>query len=97
MNHELTVELSEVAFAALSEEAKAASQTEAEVAAAALEKQFGIAQRRSDVNGVNDAQARRARFERHFGSVDLGRPTGVDNEGIDRDLAKAYANELPSD
>lgn len=29
---------------------------------------------------------RAAAFERHFGEVDLGRPIGADNEGIDRDL-----------
>ena len=33
----------------------------------------------------------RERFERHFGEVDLGYATGVDNEQIDADLARAYA------
>ena len=27
-----------------------------------------------------------------FGSVDLGHPTGADNESIDRDLARSYAD-----
>jgi gamma-glutamyl:cysteine ligase YbdK (ATP-grasp superfamily) len=30
---------------------------------------------------------RDARLRRHFGSVNLGRPTGADNERIDADLA----------
>ncbi len=30
------------------------------------------------------------RLEQHFGTVDLGRPTGTDNEQIDADLARAY-------
>lgn len=32
------------------------------------------------------------RFERHFGAVDLGHPTGTDNEQIDADLATAYSD-----
>lgn len=38
-----------------------------------------------------ETQAARERFERHFGEVDLGYTTGVDNEGIDADLATEYA------
>ena len=38
-----------------------------------------------------EKQAARERFERHFGEVDLGYATGVDNEQIDADLARAYA------
>lgn len=29
-------------------------------------------------------------FERHFGEVDLGYATGVDNEQIDADLVREY-------
>lgn len=32
------------------------------------------------------------RLRRHFGAVDLGKPTGIDNEGIDADLARAYGD-----
>ena len=32
------------------------------------------------------------RFRRHFGEISLGHPTGMDNDAIDRDLAKAYAD-----
>lgn len=38
-----------------------------------------------------EKQAARERFERHFGEVDLGYTTGVDNEQIDADLAREYA------
>lgn len=38
-----------------------------------------------------EEQAARERFERHFGEVDLGYATGVDNEQIDADLAGEYA------
>jgi hypothetical protein len=38
-----------------------------------------------------EEQVARKRFERHFGEVDLGFATGVDNEQIDADLAREYA------
>lgn len=42
-------------------------------------------------------QAPRGGLRELFGSVDLGYPTGVDNESIDADLAREYAciNEEP--
>jgi hypothetical protein len=36
-------------------------------------------------------QRARERFERHFGALNLGYATGVENEQIDADLAQAYA------
>ena len=38
------------------------------------------------------ARLARERFERHFGAVDLGYPTSADNEEIDADLEREYAN-----
>jgi hypothetical protein len=38
-------------------------------------------------------QDARERFERHFATLNLFYPTGADNESIDADLARAYANE----
>lgn len=35
-------------------------------------------------------QQARERFESHFGALNLGYATGVDNEQIDADLAQAY-------
>lgn len=35
-------------------------------------------------------QAERQRLRKHAGSVSLGRPTGIDNEAIDADLAREY-------
>lgn len=34
----------------------------------------------------------RERFERHFGEIDLGFPTGVDNEQIDADLGREHSD-----
>jgi len=33
-----------------------------------------------------------ARLMQHAGAVNLGRPTGADNESIDADLAREYSN-----
>jgi hypothetical protein len=44
-----------------------------------------------------EKQAARAEFERHFGEVDLGHPTGTDNEQIDTDLAREYGNNHETD
>jgi hypothetical protein len=38
-----------------------------------------------------EKQVARERFERHFGEVDLGYATGLDNEQIEADLAREYA------
>ncbi len=43
---------------------------------------------------LSDAErtAARAQFAKHIGAVDLGYPTGADNEQIDRDLGSEYAS-----
>ena len=43
-------------------------------------------------NKAQQEQARQ-RFKSHAGSIRLGHATGIDNESIDADLAKIYANE----
>lgn len=95
MSHPLTVELSDTAYAALQQRAHAAAQSPAAAAAAALEQYFG-APDGSRVSGRHateaEKKAARERFERHFGEVNLGLATGADNEGIDADLARAYAD-----
>ena len=47
--------------------------------------------------GPSDEQRQAAirRFEECLGSVSLGHPTGLDNQSIDRDLAREYGNEEP--
>ena len=92
MSHQVTVELSDSAFAALEVEASAVAQPIAQVAAAALEQRFQGTDGRT--NSDAEKQAARERFERHFGSINLGHPTGADNESIDADLAREYSNEL---
>lgn len=87
MNSSLAIQLSEQTFSVLSSAALAAGKTPAELAASIVESIY-------EGNRVvsPDAGAARARFERSFGSVDMGRPIGVENEAIDADLARSYAN-----
>ena len=39
-----------------------------------------------------DREVARRRFAQHFGEIDLGHPTGVDNDAIDADLLHAYGD-----
>ncbi len=89
MSHSLTIRLNDEAFSRLQQQAIAAGTSPEELAAASLERQCeAIGPIRSEV----EIQASRERFERHFGEIDLGYPTGADNEGIDADLAREYAD-----
>jgi predicted transcriptional regulator len=95
MSHPLTIELSDAVYARLQLHAQETAQSPSELAAATLAQRFGAAdgiaeQRRSSTE--TEKQAARERFERHFGAVNLGDATGTDNEGIDADLARAYAD-----
>jgi predicted transcriptional regulator len=95
MSRALTVHLSDAVYTALEMRARAAAQSPAEVAAVALEQEFGVpgAKRcNDDLRTEAEKQAARERFERHFGAVNLGHATGADNESIDADLARAYGD-----
>jgi hypothetical protein len=88
MSQILSVELSDEAYSALRRQAQAAGTSPSQVAAVSLERQFRGGLPRSDA----EKQAARERFERHFGEVNLGHPTGADNESIDTDLAREYSS-----
>lgn len=45
-----------------------------------------------ETNGANEKPKRNGDITKLFGSVDLGYPTGLDNESIDADLAREYMN-----
>ena len=95
MSRVLTVELSDAAYAALERHAREAAKSPTELAAAALEQRFSAPDgsgERGQPTPEADSRAARERFERHFGAVNLGYATGADNESIDADLARAYAD-----
>ena len=95
MSHPVIVELSDETFAALQLRAQAAAKSLAEVATAALEQQFAGNNRKK--LSVDERRAAREQFLRNFGAVNLGRPTGSDNEGIDADLAREYGSTHEGD
>ncbi len=95
MSRILTLQLSDEAYAALGRLAEAGGTSPADLATASLERQFRTLEGfrdRSLPQTEEQKQAARERFERHFGAVNLGHATGADNESIDADLAKEYAD-----
>lgn len=90
MSQSLTLELSEQVFAMIQQQAQAVGISPAQLAATLLEQQFPQVCKLL----LDDAEknAARARFERHFGTLELNDPTDLDNESIDADLAKEYAS-----
>ncbi|MDY0166172.1 MAG: hypothetical protein RBS80_06485 [Thermoguttaceae bacterium] len=89
MSHSLTIQLNDEVFCRLQQQALARGTSPEELAAASLEQQCGIAAPTRSQVEVHEA---RKRFERRFGEIDLGQPCGVDNESIDADLAREYAD-----
>ncbi len=100
MNQSLTLQLSDAAYAAIRNQAEAAGTSPARLAEISLERQFGTSSGlRDDDSLITEAeeQAARERFERHFGAIDLDGAAGADNESIDADLAREYANDHDGD
>ena len=95
MSQTLTLELSDEVYTAIQRHAEMAGTSLPHWIAMTLEQQYRNSPTRQDVRDQRteeEKQAARSRFERHFGEVDLGHATGVDNEQIDADLAREYAN-----
>jgi hypothetical protein len=45
------------------------------------------------LHSIEQQEEARQRFRNHAGAISLGYATGIDNESIDADLARAYASE----
>ena len=91
MSQVLTLELSDTDYAEIRQRAELAGVTITEWALASLKEYKQIT--KSKLQSEAEKQAARQRFRHHAGSINLGYATGADNESIDADLAKAYANE----
>ncbi len=93
MSQILTLELDDEVYAAIERHARSRGTSPSRWLASALQHSGDLLQSlRIPVASPEEKsrrQAARERFERHFGEVDLGRPTGVENESIDADLAEA--------
>ncbi len=90
MSRILTLKLSEQVFNAIQQQAKEIGIAPEQLATILLEQRFGqiFKQFLSEI----DKQAARLKFEQHFGTLNLEQETDLDNESIDADLAKEYAN-----
>lgn len=91
MSQILTLELSDRVYSALQQKAVMTGISIAELAASFLENQAGIGNDR-DSRSEAEKEAARKRFRSHIGAM-KGYPAGSDNESIDADLAREYAND----
>jgi len=92
MSQTLTIKLSDKVYAAIRRRAQSDGTSPAHWVARVLEQRLEASADTASLPAAAAEQAARERFERHFGAVDLGHATGVDNEQIDADLIKAYTD-----
>ncbi len=95
MAKKLVLELSDAAYASVQREAEVAGTSPDHWLSDTLEHQFGRgrAGHRPTVNRtLAEQQAARAHFERHLGAVEVHAAVGAENERIDAELAREYAD-----
>lgn len=92
MSQTLMLEVNDQVYETIRQQADAAGTSPAQLAVAALEQRFNGIHKKIDPRTEAEKQAANERFRSLFGSVDLGHPTGTDNEGIDADLAREYGD-----
>jgi len=90
MSQILTLELNDQTFAAINRQAANIGIPPESLAAELLEQKFSQIFRLLQTD--SEKAIKRSNFERHFGAIDLGLATDLDNESIDADLAKEYAS-----
>ena len=86
MSQVLTLELSDKAFIAIQRQAELIGISAEHLATRLLEQQFDRVLKL--LLTETEKEIARARFERHFGAIDLGYVTSIDNESIDADLVR---------
>ena len=89
MSQSLSLELSDELYTSLKQQAEVSGLSVQELIVSSLMEQSSRNQSERSLT-VAEQEAVRERFRRHAGSIDLGYATGIDNEGIDADLARAY-------
>jgi hypothetical protein len=95
MSQTLILELSDEVYTIIQRQAEVAGTSPAHWLATTIEHQYGRIhtwQSAMTQRTAAEQQVARERFERHFGEVDLADATGADNEQIDADLAREYAD-----
>jgi hypothetical protein len=91
MSQQLTLEISDEVYADLQQKANAVGLSIAEWIVAVVSYQSsGVSK---ILHSVEQQEEARQRFRNHAGVISLGYATGIGNESIDADLARAYASE----
>lgn len=91
MSQVVSLELRDEVYTALRQQAESVGISLSELILIALERQSGLTltyQHKTEA----EKKTARARFERHFGTLNLEHPTDLDNENIDADLMREYAS-----
>ena len=89
MSQVVSLELRDEVYTALRQQAESVGISISELILIALERQSGLTyQHKTEA----EKKTARARFERHFGTLNLEHPTDLDNESIDADLVREYAS-----
>jgi hypothetical protein len=91
MSQQLTLELSDEVYADLQQKADAVGVSIVEWIVASLSGQSNVVNK--TLQSIAQQEEARQRFRKHAGAISLGYATGIENESIDADLAKAYATE----
>jgi uncharacterized protein len=91
MSQVVTLELSDEVCTALKKKAENAGISLSEWIQVSLDQQSGLSSQLKTEAGNETA---RQRFRHHAGAIDLGYPTGADNDNIDADLIKAYGGDF---
>ena len=90
MTQSLKLELNDQIFTAIQQQAEAIGIPPEKLAAKLLEQQFGQVFKLSLPEA--EKETARAKFQRHFGTLNLGSETNLDNDSIDADLVREYAS-----
>lgn len=91
MSQQLTLEISDEVYADLQRKASTVGISITEWIVDILSRQGAVTSR--VVLSLEQQEQARQKFKSHAGAISLGYATGTDNEAIDADLAKAYADE----
>jgi len=97
MAHSLTLEVPDDLFQPILQQAREAGKTPEEWALARLRQQLPLNEEEQCDVSHEDRTASIAELVKLAGSADLGYPTGVENEQIDADLSKEYAETHEDD
>jgi len=92
MSQQLILEINDDIYLRLQHQANVARLSVSELLSTQINRQYGILARPNLNSEVE--QAARQRLLSYAGTINLGYATGIDNESIDADLARAYANDF---